>query len=184
MRAAPRYPFPVPFNIDTKYSLEGVYICCAGMQTLQDHFGEAMAAQGRGDSTAAALHNGVVTAAIGVLLPMFLRSASAVHFLLVMLYLNLKQVSAHHTFRVFFFMIHRIISCSCATCLTAAMCDAEAVQAYLEWAPLGRVGASGLLSACAYLLTVPSHRMGSCGMLRQVSQRRQLQVRSCCSDLT
>ena len=35
------------------------------MQTLQDHYGEAMAAQGRGDSTAAALHNGVVTAAIG-----------------------------------------------------------------------------------------------------------------------
>jgi hypothetical protein len=54
--------------------------------------------------------------------------------------------------------------------------QAEAVQAYLEWAPLGRVGASGLLNACAYLLTVPTHRMGACGMLRQVSARRQLQV--------
>lgn len=56
---------------------------------------------------------------------------------------------------------------------------AEAVQAYVEWAPLGRVGASGLLSACAYFLSVPSHRMGACGMLRQVSTRKQLQVRRC-----
>lgn len=36
-----------------------------GMQTLQDHFVEAMAAQGRGDSAAASLHDGVVTAALG-----------------------------------------------------------------------------------------------------------------------
>ena len=35
------------------------------MQTLQDHFGEVLAAQGRGDSTAASLHDGVVTAALG-----------------------------------------------------------------------------------------------------------------------
>ncbi|BDA43725.1 Exportin-5 [Coccomyxa sp. Obi] len=84
-------------------------------KTLQDHFVEALAAQGRGDSAAAALHDGVVTAAL------------------------------------------------------------EAVQAYVEWAPLGRVGASGLLSACAYFLSVPSHRMGACGMLRQVSARKQLQ---------
>lgn len=35
------------------------------MQTLQDHFGEALAAQGRGDTFAAGLHDGVVTAALG-----------------------------------------------------------------------------------------------------------------------
>lgn len=34
-------------------------------QTLQDHSGEAVAAHGRADSSAAALHSNVVTAAIG-----------------------------------------------------------------------------------------------------------------------
>lgn len=53
---------------------------------------------------------------------------------------------------------------------------AEAVHAYVEWAPLGRIGGSGLLSACAYLLTVASHRMEACGVLRQISVRKQLQV--------
>jgi hypothetical protein len=55
--------------------------------------------------------------------------------------------------------------------------NAEAVQAYVEWVPLGRLGPSGLLGACAYLLTVPEQRMGACGVLRQISVRKQLQVR-------
>jgi hypothetical protein len=48
------------------------------------------------------------------------------------------------------------------------------VSAYVDWAPLGRLGASGLLPACAFLLGQPHHRMGACGALRKLSARKQL----------
>ena len=52
---------------------------------------------------------------------------------------------------------------------------AECVNAYVEWTPLGRLAASGLLRACAYLLMLPAHRLGACAVLRQVSARKQAQ---------
>ena len=59
---------------------------------------------------------------------------------------------------------------------------AEGLIAYVEWAPLTRVRASGLIGACAYLLSVPEHRMAAATVLRELSTRKQLQVRqSFCS---
>lgn len=54
------------------------------------------------------------------------------------------------------------------------MLRAECVSAYVEWAPLGRLGSSGLLPACAFLLGQTHHRMAACGALRKLSGRKQL----------
>lgn len=59
--------------------------------------------------------------------------------------------------------------------LTYCSYGAECVNAYVEWTPLGRLAASGLLRACAYLLMLPAHRLGACAVLRQVSERKQAQ---------
>ena len=59
----------------------------------------------------------------------------------------------------------------------ACMRCAEGLIAYVEWAPLTRVRASGLIGACAYLLSVPEHRMAAATVLRELSTRKQLQVR-------
>ena len=48
----------------------------------------------------------------------------------------------------------------------------------MEWAPLPRVRASGLIAACAFLLSVPDHRMAAATVLRQLSARKQLQASS------
>ena len=48
----------------------------------------------------------------------------------------------------------------------------------MEWAPLPRVQGSGLIGACAFLLSLPEHRMAAATVLRQLSGRKQLQVRS------
>ena len=53
---------------------------------------------------------------------------------------------------------------------------AEGLIAYVEWAPLTRVRASNLISACAYLLSVPDHRMAAANVMRELSARKQLQV--------
>ena len=54
----------------------------------------------------------------------------------------------------------------------------------MEWAPLTRVRASGLIGACAYLLSVPEHRMAAATVLRELSTRKQLQVRKSIAFLT
>ena len=46
----------------------------------------------------------------------------------------------------------------------------------MEWAPLTRVRASGLIGACGYLLSVPEHRLAAATVLRELSSRKQLQV--------
>ena len=48
----------------------------------------------------------------------------------------------------------------------------------MEWAPLPRVQGSGLIGACAFLLSLPEHRMAAATVLRQLSGRKQLQVSS------
>ena len=48
----------------------------------------------------------------------------------------------------------------------------------MEWAPLPRVQGSGLIGACAFLLSLPEHRMAAATVLRQLSGRKQLQVKS------
>ena len=51
---------------------------------------------------------------------------------------------------------------------------AECVNAHVEWAPLGRLGGSELLRACAFLLGQPGHRMAACAVFRKLSVRKQL----------
>lgn len=53
---------------------------------------------------------------------------------------------------------------------------AEGLIAYMEWAPLTRVRASNLISACTFLLSVPDHRMAAANVMRELSARKQLQV--------
>ncbi len=64
---------------------------------------------------------------------------------------------------------HELSSEDCSRC-------AEGLIAYVEWAPLTRVRASGLIGACTYLLSVPEHRMAAATVLRELSTRKQLQV--------
>ena len=52
-----------------------------------------------------------------------------------------------------------------------------AVMTHAEWVPVGRLHNSGLLAACAFLLTTNDFRMAACDILRQVSQRKQDKVR-------
>ena len=61
--------------------------------------------------------------------------------------------------------------------------SAEGLIAYVEWAPLPRVQGSGLIGACAFLLSLPEHRMAAATVLRQLSGRKQLQVRQAHSCL-
>ena len=60
---------------------------------------------------------------------------------------------------------------------------AEGLIAYVEWAPLPRVQASGLIGACAFMLSLPKHRMAAAMVLRQLSGRKQLQVNNAHSCL-
>jgi exportin-5 len=43
-----------------------------------------------------------------------------------------------------------------------------ALSSYMEWAPVGRLGASNVVEACAFLLGVPEFREGALGVLKQV----------------
>lgn len=75
-------------------------------------------------------------------------------------------------------------ACCNILCRKSTSRCAEGLIAYVEWAPLPRVRASGLIAACAFLLSVPDHRMAAATVLRQLSARKQLQASSrisrCC----
>jgi hypothetical protein len=49
---------------------------------------------------------------------------------------------------------------------------AEAIASYTEWAPVSRIGSSGLLTACCYLVSVPEYSIASLGILRSLCSRR------------
>ncbi len=52
----------------------------------------------------------------------------------------------------------------------------------MDWPPLGRIAASGLIQQAAALLATPDFQAASCSLLRQLLQRKQGHVRQTLND--